>query len=195
MKKKSIAADDKFEKIDFNLFEALDAIDRKDYGYYDRLTNEQQKKFVPYLLLMWVSSVQTQGNLARCYVMSANEHANKYMFNEHVGHHPKLQYLMLCAASPLVGKQFHKYIPHIKDKVVKLKERAVHKEVKEYFKKIYNKNTEDDIELLTSLYVKDQHRRYYLAKQFPSLKLDEVELLNKLVSDNDIQEYEEQTGN
>jgi hypothetical protein len=102
---------------------------------------------------------------------------------------------MLCAASPGVGKQFHKYIPHIKDKVVKLKEPAVHKEVKEYFKKIYNKNTEDDIDLLTSAYVKDQHRRYYLAKHFPSLKFDEVELLNKLVSDNDIQEYEEQTGN
>jgi hypothetical protein len=36
--------DEKFEKQDFNLFEAITAIDKKDYGYYDRLTPEQTTK-------------------------------------------------------------------------------------------------------------------------------------------------------
>ncbi len=46
--------DEKFEKQDFNLFEAIAAIDKKDYGYYDRLTPEQQRKFVPFMMLHWI---------------------------------------------------------------------------------------------------------------------------------------------
>ena len=42
--------DEKFEKQDFNLFESIAAIDKKDYGYYDRLTSEQQRKFVPFMM-------------------------------------------------------------------------------------------------------------------------------------------------
>jgi len=36
MAKAKVSADEKFEKQDFDLFEALSAIDNKDYGYYDR---------------------------------------------------------------------------------------------------------------------------------------------------------------
>ena len=46
--------DEKFEKQDFNLFEAIAAIDKKDYGYYDRLTTEQQRKFVPFMMVHWI---------------------------------------------------------------------------------------------------------------------------------------------
>ena len=35
--------DEKFEKQDFNLFDALLALDKKDYGYIDKLNAEQQK--------------------------------------------------------------------------------------------------------------------------------------------------------
>ena len=50
-KVKKLAPDEKLEKQDFNLFEAIAAIDKKDYDYYDRLTPEQQKKFVPFMML------------------------------------------------------------------------------------------------------------------------------------------------
>jgi hypothetical protein len=50
--------DEKFQNIDFDLFEALSALDRKDYGYLDRLTEEQQKKFVPYMMTHWMSAVK-----------------------------------------------------------------------------------------------------------------------------------------
>ena len=36
--KKNTPVDEKFEAQDFNLFDALTAMDKKDYGYYDRLT-------------------------------------------------------------------------------------------------------------------------------------------------------------
>ena len=100
MAKEKLSQDEKFEKIDFDLFDALAAIDRKDYSYYDRLTSEQQKKFVPFMLIHWVSAIKGNSELQSYYLQSTEYHANKYLFNESVQKNPKLQWLMLCAASP-----------------------------------------------------------------------------------------------
>ena len=195
MAKEKLAADEKFENQDFDLFEALAAIDKKDYGYYDRLTPEQQKKFVPFMMLHWMSAIKGSEGLSRYYVMSTAEYANKYLFNENVQKHPKLQWLMLCAASPGMGKQFHQWIPHIKERVSKLKEPAKAKDVKEYFKKIYPKTSDSDLSLLTEVFVDSHKRKMYLAERFPNLKFDEIELLSELVTDEDIKQYEEELGN
>lgn len=195
MAKEKLAADEKFEKQDFDLFEALAAIDRKDYSYYDRLTVEQQKKFVPFMMLHWMSAVKANEGLSRYYVMSTAEYANKYMFNENVQKHPKLQWLMLCSASPGLGKQFHQWIPHIKERVSKLKELAKAKDVKDYFKKIYPRTSDSDLSLLAEAFVDSQKKKMYLAQRFPNLKFDEIELLSELVTDEDIKQYEKELGN
>ena len=169
-------AEDKFDKVDFDLFDALNALDKKDYGYYDRLSEEQKKKFVPFMLIHFLSSVKGNRDLQAYYVMSTNHHANKYLFNELVQKHPKLQWLMLVASSPGIGKQFHQYIPHIKDKVAKLREVAKTKDIEEYYKKIYNKADPNIIKELTSEYMSQQKRKVYLAQKFPEVKLEEVEL-------------------
>ena len=105
--------DEKFENVDFDLFEALSSMDKKDYGYYDRLTEEQQKKFVHYMMMHWMSAIKSSGELGAYYLMNTDYTANKYFFNEYVQKHPKLQWLMLCASSPGMGKQFHQWIPHL----------------------------------------------------------------------------------
>ena len=115
--KKSTPVDEKFEAQDFNLFDSLTAMDKKDYGYYDRLTEEQQKKFVPYMMTHWMSAIKGSGDVQGYYLRSVDYHANKYLFNEHVQKHPKLQWYMLCASSPGLGKQFHQWIPHLGSKV------------------------------------------------------------------------------
>ncbi len=109
MAKAKTPIDEKFEKIDFDLFEALAAIDRKDYGYYDRLTEEQQRKFSPYMMVRWMSSMKGSTALQQYHVLSVNEFANTHLFSEFVSKHPKLQWLMLCA-SGLGSKQFHQFI-------------------------------------------------------------------------------------
>ena len=195
MAKSATPVDEKFEKQDFDLFEALNAIDNKDYGYFDRLTPEQQKKFVPFMMLHWMSAIKANEGLSRYYVMSAAEYANKYMFNENVQKHPKLQWLMLCSASPGLGKQFHQWIPHIKTNVSKLKETAKVKDVKEYFKKVYPKTSDSDLTELSQAFVENQKRRMYLAERFPNMKYDEIELLSDLVTDQDIKQYEQDLGN
>jgi hypothetical protein len=195
MAKEKLSADEKFEKVEFDLFDAIAAIDRKDYSYYDRLTPEQQKKFVPFMMLHWISAIKGSEGLSRYYVMSTNEYANKYLFNENVMKHPKLQWLMLCSASPGMGKQFHQWIPHIRERISKLKESPKTKEIKDYYKKIYPKSSDSDLNLVTEVFVDNHRKKMYIAAKFPEMKFDEIELLSEIITDEDIQKYEESFGN
>jgi hypothetical protein len=194
-KKTATPADEKFQDTDFPLFEAINAIDNKDYGYYDRLTPEQQKKFVPWMLLHYASTVKSNTALQQFHLLSTEEFANKHMFNEHITNHPKLQWMMLCAAGLGQGKQFHPWIPQIKERVSKLKDKATVKDVKEYYSKIYPKESETIHKELAEAFVKEQTRKVYLAQKFPDLKFDEIEILNGIISDNEIEQYEKDNGN
>lgn len=194
-RKPATPTDEKFDNLDLNLFEVLEALDKKDYGYYDRLSEEQKKKFVPFMMIKWMSAIKGNEGASRYYVMSTDQYANKYLFNENVQKHPKLQWLMLCAASPGIGKQFHQWIPEIKLKVAKLQENAVLKDVKEYYKKIYPKADSSDIDDVAKAYVNDNKRKRHLASLFPTLKFDEIEVLNTVITDEQIAQYERDRGN
>lgn len=186
---------EKFSNIDFDLFESLTALDKKDYSYYDQLTVEQQKKFVPYMMILWMSVVKGSTTLSSYYLMSTDFSANKYFFNENIIKHPKLQWLMLCAASPGLGKQFHQWIPHIRDRVSKLLEPAKVKEISEYYTKIYPKANSSDIKEISNAFVSQQKRKLYFSTLFPSLKINDIEILNEIISDIEIEEYEKECGN
>lgn len=194
MAKEKVPVDEKFEKQDFDLFEALAALDKKDYKYYDRLTEEQRKKFVPFMMTIWFSAVKGNVEYQQYYVLSTNEFANKYMFNENVQKHPKLQWLMLCS-SGVGSKQFHQWIPHIKERVSKLKEQAKAADVKEYYKKLYPKAEDGLLNDISKMFVEQQKRKIYLADKFPNLKFEDIETLNAIITDQDIKRYEEESGN
>ena len=194
--KKNIPVDEKLEKQDFPLFDALAALDRKDYHFYDKLSEEQQRKFVPFMLIKYMSYVKGSSQISGYYTLSTNYHANKYFFNEYVQKHPKLQWLMLCASSPGKGKQFHPWIPQIKEKVSLLKEHAKASDIKEYFKKIYPSSVSDsDLKELADAYVDEHKRKMYLANKFPSMKIADIDLLSQLVTDEEIKQYEKDFGN
>ena len=195
MAKEKLSADEKFTNQEFDLFEAITAIDKKDYSYYDRLTPEQQRKFVPFMMLHWISAIKGSSDLQGYYLRSVDYHANKYMFNESVQKNPKLQWLMLCAASPGIGKQFHQWIPHMKERVAKLKEKPKAKEIKDYFKKVYPKSSDSDLNTITDVFIDSHRKKMYIANKFPELKFDEIELLSELITDKDIEEYEKEFGN
>jgi hypothetical protein len=194
--KKNTPTDEKLEKQDFPLFEALNALDRKDYAWFDTLSEEQQRKFVAFMMIKYMSYLKGSSALSAYYVMSTDSNANKYFFNEYVSKHPKLQWLMLCASSPGKGKQFHPWIPQIKEKVSLLREPAKTADIKEYFKKIYPSSvSEDDLKELAGAYVEEHKRKMYLATKFPSMKICDIELLSQLVTDDEIEEYEKDFGN
>ena len=151
MAKQKTPTDEKFEKIDFDLFEALAAIDRKDYGYYDRLTEEQKKKFTPFMLIKWFSAVKASIPIQQYHLLSTNEFANKHLFNENIYKNPKLQWLMLCAAGLGNGKQFHQYI--------KIKE--IDEDDKLQFLKLtYPEMKQSDLHLLSKLITVEEIEKY-----------------------------------
>ena len=170
-------------------------MDKKDYDFFDRLSPEQQKKFVPFTMIQWLSAIKGGEGLSRYYVMSTAEYANKYLFNENVQKHPKLQWLMMCASSPGVGKQYHQWIPNISPKVSKLQTPAKLKDIKEYYKKIYPKANGDDIDAVSEAFVSGQKRKLKLAELFPNMKLCDIEALNETISDDQLKQYERDLGN
>jgi hypothetical protein len=194
-KKPATPVDEKFEKQDFDLFEALAALDKKDYGYIDKLTEEQQKKFVPYMMTHWMSAIKGANDIQGYYLMSTEYHANKYLFNEVVQKHPKLQWQMLCASSPGLGKQFHQWIPHLSSKIAQLKETPKTKEINDYYSKVYPKVNPDDIKELSNVFVEEHKKKVYLANKFPNLKTEDIEALSSLVTDQDIKQHEKDYGN
>lgn len=193
--KQILKNEEKFTNIEFNLFEAITAIDKKDYQYYDRLTSEQQHKFIPYMLLMYTSCIKASSDLQGYYLLSTEYHANKYIFNEHIQKHPKLQWLMLCSASPGIGKQFHQYLPHLKESVSKLRDVPKSKDIQDYYKKLYPNVSNESLSELGDQFVIEQKRKVYLAKRFPSLKHEDIVLLNQLITDEEIKQYEHDSGN
>lgn len=192
--KATYSSDEVFQNIQLDLFDVLNALDRKDYGYYDTLTDEQKKQVIPYLLTTWMSVVKAKPTLARYYALSTNEYANKYLFNENIQKHPKLQWLMLCCISPTPSKQYHHWISQLKEKVVKYKEDAHYKETSEFFKKVYPSANEDDIKEISLEYVSEQKRKVILGKLFPTMKLSDIDMLNTFVTDEHIKEYARDHG-
>lgn len=193
--KTTTPTDEKLDNQDVKLFDVLAALDRKDYDYYDSLTPEQQKKIVPFMLIKWMSAVKANEGIQRYYTMSVNEYANKHIFSEYVQKHPKLQWLMLCASSPGIGKQFHQWIPQLKEKMCELREPAQLKDVKEYYSKIYPKADADSITEVSKVFVKEHKKKLYLATKYPNMKFEDIELLTNLVTDEEINEYERDSGN
>ncbi len=90
------------------LNDLLSAIDSKNRVWWDNLTKEQQDKFNSWLYMRYTSSVTTNEDFSRYYLMAVNEVVNKDFTA--IKKHPKLQYLLLTAASPGLGKQRHTYI-------------------------------------------------------------------------------------
>lgn len=192
---KKVSSEEKFEKVDFDLFKAIEAIDKKDYNYFNSLTEEQKKKFVPYMMLHWISTVKGNSTLSAYYLLTSDMVANKHMFNEKVQHHPELQWLMMCASSPGLGKQFHQWIPHLSNKLGELRDKAKVKDVQDYFEKIYKGVDSSVIKECASEYATQQNHKYRLAKLYPNMKLADIELLSNYVSNDDLNEYDKQSGN
>lgn len=193
-KKTATPADEKFTDQDFDLFKAIDAIDAKNYDWFSRLTDEQKKKFVPYMICHWISSVKKSGPVGAYYLMSVDANANKYLFDEKIQNHPELQWKMLCAASPGIGKQFHSWIPHLNNAMCQLLSPATKKEVRDYFQKIYKLDA-DTLDELATEFTDTQRHQYTLATMYPNMKLEDIKILGDWVTKQDIKDYEKESGN
>jgi len=102
--------------------------DRKNRDFYDELTPEQQRKFSPYLMIRWGSSVEGSADLQEYYILSTNKQLNQGFFSVNTARHKKLQWLLATTVSPDVGTPRHTWISPRKKNSNK-----IHKQLAELF--------------------------------------------------------------
>jgi hypothetical protein len=182
----------KQDRQDLDLWPTLAKLDSKQYDYWDSLTEEQRRKFVPYMYTHWMSSVDGNSLLQSYVVQSVNFNANQHLFHERVSKHPQLQWLMLCASSPGLGKQKHTWLPHLHHGYVKLQRQLSKKDAMEYFTKVWGSGT--TTQELAAVVVDKQNHEYRLAKLYPHMKIDDVTLLATLITSDDLDQYDRDSG-
>ena len=132
----------------------LAAIDRKDYAFYDGLTQEHQKQLSPFLLNRYISIVKdgkprhkgTQ--IEAYYLMATNEQVNTQYFE--LAKHPKLVWQLLCTVSPGMGKQFHQWVGH------KKKDKGNTNKVRKYIEQLHPSAKRDELDWLCTQYTEKE---------------------------------------
>jgi hypothetical protein len=92
-------------KLDLNT--VLQALDRKDLGFYSRLSEEEKKAYVPLVLMRYMSSLTDQSKMAAYAVIATNDLVNIGFWE--LSKHPELQHQLLCLTG-LGGKQYRTWL-------------------------------------------------------------------------------------
>ena len=127
--------------------------DRKNRNFYDSLTDEEKKKFSPFLMIRWGSAVGGSSDLQAYYLMSCNENLNKYFFDVNTTQHKKLQWLMATTVSPGMGVQYHQWVTN------KKKSTTDNKAVK-FLRELYPHLKDEDLKLMSDINSKDDLKDY-----------------------------------
>ena len=150
------------------LGQILAALDAKDRDFYNNLDGELKKKFSPFMMLKYAASVVgsrsgeiTGPEMEHYYIMTANYHANKYMFDISSGEiggehdHRQLQWLLLTTISPGVAEtQDHKWLK------MKPKPKNASAPIKKQLLELFPEMKEDDIDVLAALTTKKELTQY-----------------------------------
>ena len=120
------------------------AFDGKDREFYDSLTDEEKKKFAPFLMIRWGASVEGGADLQAYYLMSVNERLNKHFFDVSGTQHKKLQWLLATTVSPGMGTHRHTWL------AAKKREGGNNKAEK-FLRELYPHAKTDDIALMARL--------------------------------------------
>lgn len=124
--------------------------DSKNRNFYDELTDEEKKKFSPFLMIRWGSTVTGSPELQEYYLISTNLRLNKNFFDIH--RHPKLQWLCATTVSPAMGNFRHEWIS------TKKKEKA--DPMRKKLMELYPTYKEDEIDLLCEITTKEEFKKY-----------------------------------
>ena len=136
--------------------------DSKNREFFDELTDEERKKFSPFLMIRYGSSVSGNRDLQEFYLIATNERLNKKFFAVNTAQHKKLQWLMATTVSPGLGNFRHNWIaprkkepgagsmrkqladlfPHLKDDEVELLAQiTTKKEIDTYLRELGQEKT------------------------------------------------------
>lgn len=86
----------------------LNAVDSKDYDFYNRLTDEERKAFSPYILMRYTSNVRLDKDIQEWFIETTNEMVNKHHWSLSKNHKPLLW--KLFAATGIGINCYHPYL-------------------------------------------------------------------------------------
>lgn len=130
--------------------------DLKNREFYDDLSEEEKKKFSPFIMVRWGALVEGDADMQAFYLMSTNEKLNKHFFDISSTQHKKLQWLLSTTVSPGLGRQRHNWLAASK------KETGDNKTAK-FLREIYPNIKDDELDLLRRINSKDDIK--HLAEQ------------------------------
>lgn len=138
-----------------NIQNEMRQLDRKNRKFYNELTDEERKKFSPYLMIRWGSAVDGPRDLQEYYVIAANERLNKHFFAINTAAHKKLQWLMATTVSPDTGTHRHPWIaPKKKESGASAKRKAL--------QEIYPQYKDDEIDVMMRLVSQKEIDQYFV---------------------------------
>ena len=117
------------------LFDFLGAVNRGDFDFIDRLSDQDMKELQPFVLLGWLHGAEFGRD---AHVILTDAYVNDLVFKLH--RHPKLVLMVMMAANAGLGNTKYKYVKSTSSKetkqVVAVAEyyKVSTKEAKEYIK-------------------------------------------------------------
>ena len=143
-----------------NIKYEMSQFDRKSRNFYDDLTDEERKKFSPFLMIRWGATVDNNRRLnaeenyflQAYYVTSTNERLNKHFFDISTSQHKKLQWLLATTVSPGMGEQYHPWV------ALKKRGGPDNKAVK-FLREMYPHLKDDELKLMAEINDRDDLKR------------------------------------
>jgi hypothetical protein len=117
--------------------------DTKNRDFYDELTDEEKKKFSPFLMIRWGAGVESSADFQEWYIRAVNERLNHNFFE--LGKHPKMQWLLATTVSPGMGTQRHYWQP------TKKREGGGNNKLVKFLTTLRPELKQDEIELLAAV--------------------------------------------
>jgi hypothetical protein len=127
--------------------------DGKNRQFFDELSEEERKKFSPFLMIRYGSSVSGSRDLQEFYLIATNERLNKRFFAVNTTQHKKLQWLMATTVSPGLGTFRHNWIAPRKKESTNT---AIRKQLAELFQHL----KDDELDLLAEITTKKELDTY-----------------------------------
>jgi hypothetical protein len=143
----------------------LGAVDRKDYSFYDNLTDEERKAFSPYVLMRYTANVQGDRDIQEWFLETTNEYVNKNHWDLSKNHKGLLW--KLFAATGAGVSAYHPYIAAGK------KEKA--NKIEKLLCELYPAKKMDEIKLLASMMDKKDKEELFDMMGFDKKQRKEYE--------------------
>ena len=129
----------------------LTALDKRDKKYYDRLSDEDKKAFVPYLMLRYASNVESDQFFTEHYLTTTNELVNVNYWQ--LTKHPKLLWMLFS----MVGAYQPQRHTWLKGPASRKGKKT---DMQTALQAMYPAAKFDELELLESTLTKEQAKRF-----------------------------------